>query len=221
MQRLLFVVCLVLATGCADEFQAEIAALKITHPPGHQLTSTEVRKVLRLARAVGIQRIESIGPFGAPHFQRGLRALGPETKTGRRVAQHELIIDDWRNIPAPYPEDGILNAQARSGQSSCARQWAEFTINGETKRIVCDHQTDLATADKVFAAIAAKNLEYVEEKAKQRNINFDQPFQIAVRPNEIVIVFGNPDRSLWTFVHGNLREAKFLIREAGELYACP
>ena len=109
-------------------------------------------------------------------------------------------------------------AMLRPGLSYVKREWATFNVNGQPRRVAC-HDTDLTEADKVFAALAAGNVEFVGDGVRERNFSFAEPSEISVTPERVFISFRTGDRSCSIFVKGKLIGEKFQITYSGMVCA--
>jgi len=210
-----------LAGSCyADALGDEVAALNLRSLPGFSLSSNELRDVVTLAHEAGMKRVEraSVGVFGAGKF---LSVQSPEFVNGRRIVQHYLSVnrDGW------YPTNNgdwkpIRTAQRGSFwlESPGVRSfhWAMFTIQGKPQRLTCWPETDLAEAEKVLAALAARQIEYANEVARQRaqGMPFDQVKSIFVERGRIDVGLKHSDSLCDHALMGRFDGRKLIIETA-------
>ena len=138
-----------------DGLGDEVMALKVNLGKDRQLSSNELRQIVRIAHGIGIQRVASIGLVTGQTGDHGVFITTEEKREGRRVSRREMTLwhEQWRannqrphafattNIAGPFLQD---RAPVRT------RHWAMFTLHGKEVRLECPLDTDLRIADKVF-----------------------------------------------------------------------
>jgi hypothetical protein len=221
MKQIILLLVLFSNLARADVLGDEIAALKVILPADRQLSSNELRQLLELAHDEKIAKVAEI------RLTRGLDGDGlflatTETVRGRRVARHELTIwnSNWRRGLA---QSNRLASTKTSGPFALhvakvyTREWAMFTIGGKEMKLECGSDTDLADADKAFAAFYAKRVEYSTKQMEHRttsSFNFYAPTSVSVRKNEVYIGFVHSDPLCGNHIHGKLKQDKLIIEDA-------
>jgi hypothetical protein len=221
MKRIILLLVLFSNLARADVLGDEIAALKVILPANRQLSSNELRQVLQLAHEEKIPKVAEI---------RLLRDLGGdglflatvETLRGRRVGRHELTIWNsnwWRDLAQSnrLASTKTIGPFALHVAKVHIREWAMFKIGGMERKLECRSDTDLAEADKVFAALYAKRVEYSTKAVEHRatsSFNFYAPTSISVRGNQVGIGFFHPDPLCGHFILGKMKGDKLVIENA-------
>jgi hypothetical protein len=222
VNRLPYLLLFIVLTSCQkseDPLRKEIAALRLSHPAGYFIPPGDIRKIVQLAHAGGIKQVATIDPAIGQARNRNLIVKGPEIVEGRRMSFDEMLIHDWLSIPVPSSEHGIQGVRLMGGAAFCSREWATFIVDGKETRVACSRETDLAKADAVFSAIAAGDIEYSGDGARERNFNFALPTEISIKQAEVFIAFKTSDRFCWVVVRGKLSGARLLITSSGTICA--